>query len=264
MPAFETVAVSAAVPVGGTLTNGVAAAGQTLQIRSSDPLPHAMLDGVWAQGVNVNDLRITSPRLHDNLNGIRLRCAKNLPEDLLHGDIFQTLTVQDTLTVAIGNSGVAETDMVALQIYYDQLSGSNGRLAMWEEVIGRVVNLTSNEIAVAAGAAAAWSAGTAFSAGSWAPEPNTDYAVLGYEVTGATPGLAVAIASTDTGNLFYGGPASLDQEFTRDWFKRNAIDTGRPYIPVVSSANNGTILARTIDSAGTAYTVSFLLAQLRT
>lgn len=260
MGVFETVVASAAVPIAGTLTPAAAVGGQTLTVRGPTDGGRVSLAGLWTQGASVNDVRVRSPRMHDPVNGIRLRTLAARVVDLMPGDMDTPLVEQDTLLIDIGNTGVAETDLAVLQVYYETLRGVDSNFATWDQVKPRVVHLTSNEIAIAAGAAAAWSAGTAWSTGSWSPEPNTEYAILGYECSVAEA--VVAVQATGTSNLFYGGPGDTDMEYTRDYFKEQSRASGLPCIPIIASANQATILARTINAAGTAATVSFLLAQL--
>jgi hypothetical protein len=260
MTAIETIGATATIAAGPVFTAVTPFAGQSLQVRNTELTNKITLNGVWAQGATAMNIRIRSPRMHDVVNGIRLRAPGAVgPADLLPGDLATKLYPQDTPTVEI-NGTAAEVDLIFLTYIYDTLEGADGRFATWDQVKPRIVNLTSNDIAIAAGAAAAWSAGTAFSAGSWAPYPNTDYAVLGWE--SATLEGAIAIAGVDTGSLKVGGPGGTDPEFTRDYFKRDAIDSGQPRIPIVNSANNGTILAFCANVAGTGSAVSFLLAQL--
>jgi len=259
MTAYEVIAASRVAAGAEGLTAAVAVAGQSLTIRNTELTNKVALAGLWGQGVALTDVRVRSPRMADNVNGVRFLQVAGNAQDLLPGDIDTPVIPQDTLMVEQAHSG-AGTGITCLKIRYDRLEGADGRFSTWDQVKPRIVALTTNELTITGAAAAAWSAGTAFAAGSWAPDPNTDYAVLGYEV--GTQVAAVSIAGTDTGNLFVGGPGTADFEFTRDYFKRYSQESGHPAIPVINSANNSTLLARTVAELATAPVLSFLLAQL--
>src|SRR5216684_4127920 len=231
MTAIETIGTTATIAAGPVFTAVTVLAGQTLGVRNTELTNRITLGGAWAQGATTMNLRIRSPRMHDFVNGIRFRAPGGVgPCDLLPGDLETKLYPQDVLTVEI-NGTALEVDMAFLTLYYDTLEGADGRFATWDQVKPRIVNLTTNDVGIAAGAAAAWSAGTPWSAGTWAPYPNTDYAVLGYE--SATLEGAIAISGVDTGNLKVGGPGGTDPEFTRDYFRRESIERGRANIPII-------------------------------
>ncbi len=261
MPAIETVGGEATIGAGPVFTAVTPYTGQSLTVRNCDLASRVSLDAVWGQFTTAGQIRIRSPRLHDFVNGIRFRVnAVNQPTDLIGVGLNDTLIPQDTLTVEL-NGTAAEHDQFGMNVYYDNLPGIDARLATWDQIRPRIVHLTSNDITTTGPAADNWSAGTAFSAGSWAPDPNTDYAILGYEC--ATLEASVAFQGTDTGNLKVGGPGATDPEFTRDFFVRQSLELGKPYIPIINSANNATLQVFSANIAGTATAMTVLLAQLQ-
>lgn len=134
--------------------------------------------------------------------------------------------------------------------------------ATWDQTAPRIVNLLTAEIAVTNPTTAGdWSAGTAINATNDLLKANTDYAVIGYQCAAAVG--AVGIQSADTSNLRTGGPGTTESIETRDWFVSMSKVTGRPYIPILNSANKGSTLVSVAGTVtGGTTTVDLILAQL--
>jgi len=202
----------------------------------------AYIDQLWADNATGGFVRVRSPRLHDQAQGLRYAVgAAKGAYPLLDSFASQALFPSDTLIVE-GSGGAAETDNVAILNYYTNLPGANARLANWAEIQGRIINLMGSEVDVTSGATAGdWGAGLAINATFDNFKANTDYALLGYTVSAGCT--AVAIAGPDTSNFRVGGPGVLDPLATRSWFVDQNIATGRPYIPIINSNNRGGTLA---------------------
>lgn len=260
MTAVEVVAGRATNP-GAAFTALTANTGGTFTVRNTQLGSRIFLDGIWYKGATAGQVRVRSPRLHDNVQGLRYQAAAAGAFNLM-GDFPRThLVPQDVLTVEI-TGGAAETDDAAILLSYDSLPGSDGRWATWDQILPRIVELVTNEVSIAAAATLGdWSAGTAINATNDLLRANTDYAVLGYVCQ--NPVCAVALQGPDVGGLKAGGPGSSSVLETREWFKRMDLASDIPYLPIISSANKGGTLAFQCDSAaGAANLVDFMLAEL--
>lgn len=262
--ALEVLSGRATAP-GATATAVTAGTGDTFAIRNFPLTSPAYLENVWVQEATAGFAQIRSAKMHDNVRGLRLRAGISTPSALLGDDVRHLVYPQDTLTVEIAGGGVGETDLLALLIHYEDVPGMDARLATWDQVAPRVVNVTSIDAALTTSATAGdWPAGTALSAATTGDllKANTDYAVYGY-VTDVAAGI-IALRGPDTGNVRVGGPAPLNPIETRDWFVSLSKALGKPAIPIINSANKGATL---MFAAGTAVSAtvntSFIVAELR-
>ncbi len=231
---------------GATLTALTPNTGDSFTVRSFPFGSSAYIDNVWAQEATAGVVRIRSPRLHDANQAIRERVIITNPRPLLPYELRQPLYPQDVLTFELSGGG-AETDMASILQYYEDLPGIDARLATYEEVRSRIVNLAGMEVQAATSATAGQYGGTvALNAtfDNW--KRNVDYAVLGYLVDATV--CTVGITGPDTGQLRVGGPGTTEAIVTADWFVENAKATGAAYIPVINAAN---IAATLLDLAGT-------------
>lgn len=234
----------------------------SFSVRSHNQEGTAWLEECWTQQATAGELRITSPRLHDDVVGIRMRTHASSVRRLLPEEAEQVLYSQDDIGVEIQGGG-AEVDAAALLVYYQDLGGINARVATWEEVKPRIESLHGFPVAVAGpGTSGNWSAGTPINTTVNLMKANRDYAFLGYTVDVEV--LAVAISGSDTGNLRIGGPGPAVADETRAFFVDQSRRSGRGHIPIINSANRGGTLASVcrITAAGTV-NVTFLTALLR-
>lgn len=246
---------------GATITALTVNSGDSFSVQNFPNTAQCVLDQMWAREAAPGVFRIRSPRMHDASQGIRQQVGDTVPRLLLPDGSMQLLYPSDTLTVEL-SGGAAETDNGFFLNYYTDLPGVAARLASWEEVKPRIVDIAGVEVdATTSATAGQWSAGTAINASFDTFKANTDYAVLGYNV--ATACGAVAIQGVDTGNFRIGGPGAVDHIQTREFFVKMAHSTGRPYIPVINSNNKATTNLFVCDPAtATAINVTLTLAQL--
>lgn len=258
----------AAEVVGGRTTNPsttitalTANTGNSFTVRNFNDPAKAHLDGVWAQAATAGVIRLRSPKMHDYVQGLRFTDIAAVSRNLLPDQVDQLLYAQDTLTFEM-SGGASETDAGFLLVYYEDLPGADARLATWQQVQPRVLNLLTVEVSVTNPTTAGdWSAGTAINTTFDVLKANTDYAVIGYQAASAVG--AVAIVGADTGNLRVGGPGTTESIETRDWFLSMSEGSGRPYIPIINSANKGgTNVAVAHTTASGTTTVDLLVAQL--
>ena len=245
-----------------TATALTMASGDSLQIKNSPAV--AYLIAAWGDWQTAGMLRIRSPRMHDNVQGIRLEGVASEVYSLIYPPEIQTLVPQDTLIAEMTGSGTAgDIESAGLLLYYDNLPGSNGRFIKYQELMSRIVNILTVENTLALGTAGGYSGEEAINAEFDLLKANTDYAILGYNVTAEC--CSVGWRGPDTGNLRVGGPGNETNKMgTRNWFVDLSRATGRAMIPVINSANkNATLIDGVQDENGTDTTVTTILAQLR-
>lgn len=257
--ALDTIGGFATNP-GATLTAITVSTGDSLTIRSFQFNSPAYLYEAFRQGGTAGVVRVRSPRLHDNVQGVRVRALAADPSPLLGRELSQPLYPQDTLIAELTGGG-AETDVVALLAYYSDLPGVQANLQTWAQVEPQIKNILGNEVACTTNATAGQWSDTAVNASFDLLKANTPYAVLGYQVDTAV--CAVAIKGVDTGNLRCGGPGSTTRIETRDWFIKLSQENNSPAIPVFNAANKAATFVSLLSSAtGQATNVNLILAEL--
>lgn len=260
MTAWETIVGYATNP-SSTFTALTYTAGQSGTVRNTDLQSRVLLQDMWAKGATAGVFRIRSPRLHDNVQGIRFQNPATLNYQLMGWPPAQPLVPQDQLIAEI-TGGATETDAGAYHISYDSLPGSDGVFATWEQIKPRIVNIVTNEVDTAASATVGnWSTGAAFNSTFDLTHANTWYAILGYVVSASV--LAIAVQGPDIGNLKIGGPGNLNLVDTRSYFILRDQAGPVPGIPVINSANKaGTFVFAADTAASTAVNVGLILAEL--
>lgn len=246
---------------GAAVTAVTTNTGDTLQIPSFNKQAPAYLENCWAHSATPGVLRIRSPKLHDNVQGLRLTVPEALAKPLLPDEADQPVVTLDVLTVEM-SGGAAETDVAVLQMYITDMDGAAQNLALWDQVKPRIKNLLTNEVDCTAPAAVGnWSAGNAINATFDQLHADAVYAILGYTVSAACA--AIAIAGPDTSQLKLGGPGTVDSRSTRDWFIKQSQWSGRPHIPIIKAPNKGATLVYTLSaSAPAAINVGLVMAEL--
>lgn len=259
MVAIDTVVGFATNP-GATITAVTFNTGSSGTIRSIAQGDYAHLERMWRRGASSGVIQVKSPRMHDNVRGIQFTTAETPTILLLPRNIGQPVYNTDTLAVAV-SGGTAETDVVALSIYYSNLDGANGRYANWSDIAGKIKNLLALEVDVTTSATIGQWADAAFNATEDLLKADTFYAVLGY-ITDVNVG-GVAMYGTDTGNLRVGGPGSNQTYPTDEYFIQWSEREGTPHIPVFKANNKASTFTSAFDSAAsTAVKVQWVLAEL--
>ena len=260
--ALELLVGSATAP-STTFTGLTMAAGNSLTIRSAPLDSKIYLLQAWADNQTAGTFRIRSPRLHDNVQGIRMDVTASDTTPLLPEGIKQMLISQDTLVAEITGSATAgDLESGAMLLYYDAVPGVDARLATWEQIAPLIKHLLFVENTLALGTAGGYSGEEAINAEFNQFKANTDYALLGYTVD--VECLAIRYRGIDTGNLGVGGPGNETlRQVTAQWFKRLSMSTGLACIPVFNSANADAILLDGLqDENGTDTTVTSHFAEL--
>jgi hypothetical protein len=259
MAALEIVSGSV-TGAGSTLTAWTVNAGNSLQIRSANPAKNIWLMEKWAYNdTAAGELRIRSPRLHDNVQGIRTRVVNNDTEPLFSGAAMpghrQKLYAQDIL-IAEQTGSAANIDTGHILVYYEDLPGAVARFIDAPTLIAAQANRLGQEVTVTTTAASgAYTGQVAINSTFDNFKANTDYALLGI-MTDTRVG-TIRIQGVDTGNLGIGVPGEPTQRHVgSNWFVRLSQAFGVPLIPVFNSANKAAIL---IDATGHTAAVTAVL-----
>jgi hypothetical protein len=250
-----------------TLTNATMNGTDSLTVRYSDPAKKIWLlhIGMMADALAAGTLmELKSPKLHDNVHGIRLRHSGTVvPLTELVEGMPQRLYAQDTLSWQLaGNSGAGSINPGWMLLYYEDLQGIAARLIDVPTLKARYVETFTVETQLTGAATGAYSAGVAANANFDFFKPNTDYALVGYTVDRACS--SVHLRGADSGNLRVGGPGAVHlPHATAEWFPRLATAFGIPLIPVFNSAAKQGIFADVVTdhNAGT-FNVTWIFGEL--
>jgi len=260
--------------VAGILTNAAAtgaqamtaASGQSFTVRAAatntTPVNLVRVSGEFQ---DVGEIRIRSPRLHDDVNALRLLSEQTHFGNVLQGPFMQPLYSQDTLIVEAFFEDIATVNHISvayLTIMYDDVPGIAGNYRSWAEVAPNVKNLLSvPNVLTSSATAGQWGATAAMNATVDVFKANTLYALLGY--VSLTAGGAFTIQGVDIGNLQVGGPLTDLADRTRDYFVKLSEQTGRPCIPIINSQNKSTTNLQASDlGASGEFEVSTIWAEL--
>jgi len=261
-PALELTAAQATF-TNNVLTALVANTGQTLVIRGVAPTADVRLLSMWALTQAGGVFRIRSPRLHDNVNGIRMLVRTTAPIPMITPHPVQRLYAQDALIPEIAVADAAgNIELGFFLAYYTDLQGVAARFIDWPTLMARGVNLVGVEVDTTPGVTGQWTGASALNKTVDNLIANTDYAILGYTLSARCGG--VGITGVDTGNLRVGGPGQVDDPvLLQEWFSRLSRLSGIPCIPVINSANKaGITIDIAQDQAGAAVNVALQLVQL--
>lgn len=258
--AMEIITGKAANPASYTAVT--MATGDTATVRNFPNPDTAYWLQAWGLGATKGNIRVRSPRMHDNVQGVKGSFAAATPVPIFDRHMRELLYAQDNLTIEIQDAGT-ETDMLSMLMYYSDLPGTNARLYRWQELQPRIVHVMGTEVDITTGSTAGdYGGATAINATFDQFKANTDYALLGYVTDTAM--LSVGVRSADFGNLRIGGPGTNNKIDTRSWFTSLSDATGMATIPVFNAANKSNTLVDVVHNAtGTSVTVTFLCAQLR-
>lgn len=247
---------------GATATALTMSSGDSLTVRNFDPPAAAYLEKVTRAGTSTSTIQIKSPTLHDNVEGIQYISPETPSQFFFPKGQAQVLRAQDNLTVTT-TGGTNETDIVALSIYYTDLPGINARLRMPADVSPHIQQYKVLNVAVTTSATTGTWNDTVITTTEDLLIANRDYAVLGY-LTDVAVGL-VGVKGIDTGNLRVAGPGTASSRDTTNFFLEWSERENRPHIPIINSANKGSIFVSAADfAASTAVKVQLILALMDT
>jgi len=239
----------------------------SLTVRYSDPAKKIWLlgTGIMSDTLGAGTLmELKSPKLHDNVHGIRLRHSGTVvPATELSEGNPQRLYPQDTLSWQIaGNAAAGSINPAWLMFYYEDLQGLAARLIDVPTMKARAVELFTVETQLTGVATGAYSTAGALNANFDFFKPNTDYACMGYTVDKVCS--SVHLKGADTGNLRVGGPGAVHvPHVTAEWFVRLTQLFGIPLIPVFNSAAKAGIFADVVtDHNAGSFNVTWIFMEL--
>ena len=259
MPAIDTV-VGIATNPGASLTAVTMNNGDSLTVRNFAPTDSAYLERVTRVGTSSGAARILSPLLHDDTRGITFTTPESPSVYLMPQGRGERLYAQDTLTVQV-SGGTAETDLVALSIYYTNLAGGSARLHSWGDIAPLISHIKPIEVDVTNSATkGAWT-DTVITTTENILKANTDYAILGY-ITDTVQAM-VGVKGIETQNLRVCGPGTTTTDDTSNYFVDWSNREMTPHIPVFNAANAGGFYVSTCDTAASSTPkVQLVCAQL--
>lgn len=262
MAAIDTITGTATAP-GATVTAVTLASGDSLAVRNANPGVGIWLVTLIGHFNAAGIVRLRSPRLHDNVQGIRAQVQATTPLPLIPHYPMQRLYAQDTLIMELTGSAVGgQIESAILMLYYEDVPGAMARFMSPDDLQRRGVNLVTNQVNITPGVGGGYTGSRALNADFDLLKANTDYALLGATFS-ATAGV-VTIKGIDSGNLRLPIPglASMPQ-LTKDWFHRLSFWHRMPMIPIFNSANKAGITLETVQTqAGTAFNVSLNFVEL--
>lgn len=241
MKAFELICGRTVAP-STTFTGLTMNSGNSLTVRNALEGTKISLLSVWSKQQTAGRVRVRSPQLHDNVEGLRFFSPAADPEPLFPMGIMQKLISQDTLIVEqTGSATAGDIEEVGMLFYYEDLPGISARLIGLEELATRQINIMTVENTLTLGTSGDYTGEEAINAEFDLFKANVDYALIGYTVSVICN--AVRWRGSDSGNLGIGGPGNaVDKFLTSRWFMFLTSKTGIDLIPVFNSANKGAIL----------------------
>lgn len=222
----------------------------------------------WAQltqiivgsGTLPGAVRIKSPLLVTNVNGITAWFDQNPGTWFLPPTAGQKVYPGDTLTVAVAGTTAAHYT-VAYSIYYQTLPGASARLFNPGTVLGNIAYIKPIHIAVTASTTIGHWKTTKLTTTEKLLRPKSTYAILGYISTAALT--FVGVKGTFTSNFRVGGPGTVTMWTTTRFFVNLSNLHGLPHIPVFSATTQTAITVCVADKAATtASKITLICAQL--
>ena len=241
--------------------------GNSATIRNASANSKIWLLTAWgmATGQAVN-VRVRSPLLHDNVQGIRTHIQVNNVAILLDPKFPEKMFPQDALLVEIQSiTADAATNVhgFSMLVYYEDLIGAAANLISPDFLMAKREHTMTTENTITTTATGAYSGEEALSAELSQFKANTFYAIAGYtcDVTGGS----VRYRGIFSSNLGVGGPAEADDQFfTMNFFVWLSERSGKPCIPAFNSADIAAVLIdATQDEGGADILVTTFCHQLR-
>lgn len=234
--------------------------GDSFGIRNFPAGQSAILEQIFFQGTAKTQTRVTSPVMHDNVTGLTVASNETPTNFLLGRFCRQPMQPNDTLTVVSG-AGAGTSAIVALSVYYQNLTWANARLHSWGDIVGIIKSIHGMEVDLTtSGTIGTWQ-DTAVNTTDKQLHANTDYAVLGYETDTALA--VIGVKGDETANLRVCGPGAATTFPTTDYFASLSQILGTPHIPVFNANNQSGFFVSTLaNTTSVSAKVYLILAEL--
>jgi hypothetical protein len=260
---IDTITFQATAPGVAAFAASIPASGDSFTVRNTALTDPIFMLQHWAWNQTAGSLRVRSPKLHDNVQGIRREVPAAAVDITESFAVPQRLWPQDTLIfeqMGSGTAGQIETGSALL--YYGNFPGISATLIDLPTLQKNVVNLFSPIVTPTPGVGGGYTGAVAINATEDLYIANTWYALLGYMTSARCA--TVSVRGPDTGNLRCSGPGEpLKQDVTARWFVLLTAWYGLPLIPCFNSANKqSTFLDVVTNQTGGALNVNLMLAQL--
>jgi hypothetical protein len=260
-PAIDTVtATVTAAAAGGSAAAAVA--GDSLIIRST--AGRVRLLNMWTDSDALGFVQVTSPKLHDNTRGLRVRTTAHNPFPLLPYEAMQDLYPVDTLALTVASAaGAGKIDNTTLMVYYDDITGIQQGLIDVPTLQKRKLETVTVEYAPGAPASGSTYSGlAAINAQSDLLKRGSSYALVGYQVSANLTTLT--IRGADSGNLRIPMPGFFPAGFASGtWFYDLSNYYGLPLIPVFQANNSaGIFIEQVSNDLLAAITASLIFVRL--
>ena len=224
-----------------------------INVRNFTQGTRAFLLNYWGmpQG-GVPIIRGVSPRMHDNVVGIRHRPIAAQVYELMAYGYPAEVYAQDRINwMAQGSAAALDQEPYCFLMFYQSLPGSDGFFIDREQLNKLGKSITTVEIPLVAGVAGGWSGAATGNSGTQALKPNVRYALLGGHTSIMQAG--IGIRCSDFGNLRLGFPGNAaDKQENTYFFVQLSERYGFPLIPVFNSASLPTMLVDTANNENAA------------
>lgn len=252
------------VAINTTIAALAAVTGDSLTVPIFPDQKKAWILQVWADVQAAGTLRIRSPKMHDNVNGIRIDTIASDVTPLLPWGIPQRIYPGDTLNVELAGSATsADVEFVSMLQAYEELPGQAGRYLTPDEVMKRMVHLITVENTITTGTGGIWSGSEAINAEIDQFQADYDYAILGYKTD--TEQQAIGYRSPNWANTRIGGPGiETEPWLTSDWFLRISRTYNMPLVPYFAGSDEASVLVDSlVDENGADPTYTTYLAAMK-
>src|SRR5262252_9089475 len=178
-PALDTI-TSTGTAIGATLAATTIASGDSFTIKNAPLNSDAWLLNFWVDAQAAGMVRIRSPKMHDNVDGLRSRVLSGIVKPQMPYGVAQRLYPQDTEIVELAGSATAgDIESVVQLVYYADLPGQMARLFTWEQIKSRYRHLVGLRLAITIGSSGGYSGARSINADVDLLQANTDNAVFG-------------------------------------------------------------------------------------
>jgi len=261
-PAIDTI-TSQGTAIGASLAATTIAGGDSFTIKNASLSSDVFMLSFWVHNQAAGIARIRSPKLHDNVDAIRVRVQAALIFMQWSESVPQRFYPQDTEIVELAGSAVGgQIESVVQLMYYADLPGQAARFIGPGALAQRRKNNVGVRVAITLGTTTGYNGALAINANVDLLKANTDYAVLG--MTGDVRTAAICLRGPDTGNLRVSVPGEPSLwHIGAEFFVRLSLAYGKDLIPVINSANKGGTLIDCVNNqAGGTENVTVFLAEL--